>query len=512
MRARTIVGCLVAALAVAWSGPAAAQKVAQPPELLMSVGIGPDNTLDSLRAFANAMQPGVGMMMSGQMVRRQLAGMAGATSLDGLDEKAATFVLAVDGGPALKGAAVVGKILDEKQLAQSAGPAHVVKKNGWAVVGPKLVAEKVAPFAFASLVTQPTISGPPVATVYTPNLMQRYKADLEKARRQMLAGASSMGALSADMMQAYVDGLISLVADSDRVIVTFEITKDVAAIDLALVPRAGTRLGKFVTLQQPSDYGLLGKLPAAPAPMLIAGKIDTGPYRTGMLELGAQFFSAAASKDMAAAMGAVLKAATGDFAMTMQMAGPQGMSMTQLFGVTDPKTADKAIGALLDIFKTPRSTTMMGMTQTITTNPKSTVHDGVTLRGYDTVHDLSKAAPANRAVWEKMFPKSGLATRGGTFDKLAVVAAAADGTAAAAAVIDAARGKGARFTPPAVVGDFLAGSRARKESIVMVADIGAMAGLTSGRMFMTSFGFADKNAHIRIALPAATLRGFAGQP
>jgi hypothetical protein len=188
------------------------------------------------------------------------------------------------------------------------------------------------------------------------------------------------------------------------------------------------------------------------------------------------------------------------------------MSITQLFGVTDPKTADRAIGALLDLFKSSRTTTMMGMTQTMTTNPKATVHDGVTLRGYDTTYDLSKAQPMNRAMWEKMFPKTGVATRGGTFDKLAVVAAGADGTAAAAAVIDAARGKGARFAPPAVVADFLAGSRTRKESIAMVADIGAMAGLPTGGMFMMSFGFADRNAHIRIALPAATLRTMAGQP
>ena len=511
MRARSIVGCLVAALAVAWSGPAAAQKVAQPPELLMSVGIGPDNTLDSLRAFANTLQPGVGIMMAGPMLRKQIAGMVGAGSLDGLDEKATTYVLAVDGGPALKGAAVVGKVTDEKLLAQSAGIAHVVKKNGWAVVGTKLLAEKVAPFAFGTLAPQPTIAGPPVATVYTSNLVQRYKTDIENARQQLVNGLGSADSPQASgLMQAYFDGLLSALTDSDRVIVTFEITKDVAAVDLALVPKAGSRLGKFVALQQPADYALLGKLPATQAPVLAAGRIDGGPYRNGMLDMVAQIYGQATPKDVIAALGTIMKAATGDFAMTMQMAGGQGMSVTQLFGVADMKAADKAIGVLLDGFRTPRANTMMGMTTTVTTNPKATAHDGVTLRGYEVVYDFSKAPPTTRDAMQKMIPKGGLSARGGTFDQLGVVAMSGDGAAGAAAAIDAARGKGKRLVPPALVADFLAASRARKESAAMVMDLGALAGLPTGRTVMLSFGFADKNAHLRLTLPAATIRGLAG--
>jgi hypothetical protein len=60
------------------------------------------------------------------------------------------------------------------------------------------------------------------------------------------------------------------------------------------------------------------------------------------------------------------------------------------------------------------------------------------------------------------------------------------------------------------VSDFLAGSRTRKESIAMVMDLGALAGLGTGRLVMVSLGFADKNAHLRLTLPAATLRGMAG--
>ncbi len=509
MRASSILGCLVAALALTGSGPAAAQAK-QPPELLMSVGIGPDNTLDSLRAFANGMQPGAGMMVTNAILRRQIAGMVTATSLEGLDENAAIYVLAVDGGPALKGAAVVGRIADDVKLTQNVGPAHLVKKKTWAVIGPKLVAEKVAPFALANLAGQ-AISGPPIATIYTSSLMTRYKAELEDARKKLLGGLGPAGGgQMTAVMQAYFDGLISALTDSDRVVVTFDITKDIAAVDLALVPKAGTRLAKVIALQQPSDYALIGKLPAAPAPFLIAGRLDAGPYRAGMLETITQFYGPGTPTSMATALGAILKAATGDFAMAMQMTGGKGMEVTQLFGLADPKTADKAIGQLLDAFKKPQSVTTMGMTVTHVTNTKPATHDGVAIRGYDVTYDLSKAAPETRAAMEKMIPKTGLTTRAATFDKLGVVGVSADGAASAAAAIDAARGKGKRYAPPAQVADFLAGSRARKESVAMVMDLGGIMGLgASGRALMISMGFADKRAHLRITLPASTIRGLA---
>jgi hypothetical protein len=508
-RVLRIVGSLVAALAaLAVSVPAAAQGTgAQPPELLMSVGIGPDNTLDSLRAFANAMQPGVGSMMSGSLLRMQLAKMTTAASLDGLDDKGTLYVLAVDGGPALKGVAVAGKIADEKRLTQGVGPAHLVKKNGWAVIGPKLVAEKVAPFAVGSLAGQ-AISGPPVATIYTANLLTRYKTEIADARQKMTAGFASGGGQMAALGQLYADGLFSMLADSERVVVTFDVTKDVAALDLGLVPKAGSRLAKFVGLQRPSDYGLAGKLPAMQAPILAVGRFDSGPYRTGLLELTAQMYGASSS--FIAATEALFKAATGDFAMTMVMGGQKGMEFSMLLGVTDDKAGEKAVGRMLDAVKKPVSTTMMGMTTTQVLSPNTTTHDGVTIRAIETTYDLSKATPETRAAVEKMIAKGGTTTtRLAVLDQLVAFAASPDGSAATA-TIDAVRGKGKRYTPAAVAADFLAGSRARKESLAAVMDIGLVTGTGPGRMVMLAMGFADKRAHLRFALPAATMRAFAG--
>jgi hypothetical protein len=526
MTASRIVGCLVVSLAMIGplggllGGPlggttvgtrtAAAQgKPAEPAELLMSVGVGPDSTLDSLRAYANAIQPGAGVMLTVPMLRKQITGMVTATSLDGLDDKGTLYVLAVDGGPALKGTVVVGKIADEARLQQGAAPAHLVKKNGWAVIGPKPVAEKVAPFALGTLSAQP-ISGPPIATIYTKNLMVRYKTEIADARTKLLGGLGAAGGQMSGFIQSYFDGLLSALSDSDRVIVTFDATKDIAAVDLALVPKAGTRLAKLVALQQPADYALVGKLPASQAPVLVAGRLEAGPYRAGILEAMSQIYGPGTPAGMTAALGAIFKAATGEFAMGMQMMGGKGMEVTQLFGLADGKAADKAISQLLDAIKKPQTVTTMGMTVTHTANPKTTTHDGVTVRGYDVTYDLSKAAPESKAMMERMIPKTGLTGRIATFEQLGAVAVSADGNAGVAAAIDAVRNKGKRYAPPAQVTDFLAGSRMRKESVAMVMDVGGLLGMgPAGRALMLSMGFADKRAHLRITLPAATIRGFA---
>jgi hypothetical protein len=90
-----------------------------------------------------------------------------------------------------------------------------------------------------------------------------------------------------------------------------------------------------------------------------------------------------------------------------------------------------------------------------------------------------------------------------------------DAVAAAGRAIDAARGKGARYSAPAEVAAMLAASRARKDSVVFVMDFGAFAAMAQapaaaklkGAMVMTA-GFADGSMHLRLGLPVATVTSF----
>ena len=485
-----------------------------PPELLVSVAIGPASTLKGLGAFADTFKPGASAQLTDDTIRQGLSEAVGAALLDGLDPAGWQYLLIAD----VKGStqfALVAKVTDAKALSASARAAHVMINGSWAAIGPKPLLERIGPYALATFSAQPPQSGPS-ATVYAPNVMTRYKAEVEKFRQQTLASMAMMGGSMSQMMESYVDGLLSAFGDTDKLVATVDASSAAVSIDLALAPRAGSRLAKFVAAQRPSDYALLGKMPPVTPTFLFAGHFETGPYHDGMIEMVSSIYGSTTGADLRAAMSAIFKATTGDIVFAMTLVPGTRMALTQLFGLADTAAADKAILRLLDLFKSGRTITTMNMTSTITSNAKTTTHDGVTLRSYDTTYDLSKMPAMQRQAMESMFPAGGVSARIATFDKVGLVTSTTDSAVDANRAIDAARGKGSRFTPSKATAELLAASRDRKESLVIIMDIaGFMAGIT-GRSaagadpIVASLGFADRKAHFRIALPVSTMRALGG--
>ncbi len=512
MRMSSQVGRVALVVGLVACTDATAKDTANPPaELLVAISVPPDGTLGNVRAFANEIRPGAGAAMTQAVIYRGLAGISTAAALEGLDETAATYVLVVDGGPQLKGAVVVGRVRDEKALVSGLGGAFSAISDGWAVIGPEAIVNNVGRYAFSTLPSRPPVTSP-IAMIYVPSVLKRYRTEIEAGRKQLISQmAATQGSTEmVEMMQGYVDGLYSALSDSERLLVTLDVTKDVGAIDLAMTPRAGSRLAKFVATQHPSDYALLSKLPATQAPMMIAGHIESGPYRQGMLDMFAMMYGRSGAKDLISTMGSIMKASTGDIAMVMQMGAGKPMRITQLFGVTAPKTVDRSIDHLLELFRSGRTFDSMNVRTTLKTNAERVEHDGVSLKGYDVTYDYSAAPAATRATMEKMIPGGTTTARVATFDQLGLVTI---GGADAATAIDAARGKGDHFTPPPVIADFLTGSRARKESVAMVMDFASLLGTPGpSRTMMLSSGFADRSMHLRITMPTATVRAISGQP
>ncbi len=470
------------------------------------ISLGTDHTLDGIRAFANAIRPGAGAMLTEGLIRQQVAGLAEVSSIDGLDSNAPTYVLVVDDGAALKGAAVVGKVRNAKAVA-ALGAGRSVVKNGWAIVGAKPLVQKLAPYALASLPALAPVTSP-TAVVYMPQVLARYQTEIAAGREQFLKqmavaqGSTQMAA----MTQSVMDGMFSFVTDSEQVIIGVDVTKDIGAIDVAMTPKASSRLATFVSAQHPSDYGLLARLPANNAPILFAGHIDSGPYHDGLRAALAMMYGQGAPKEVVEAMATIMNAATGEFAMAGQMAPKQPMAITQLFSLADQKVADKSIDRLLALFKGGVTFDAAGIPTTIKSST-TVVHDGVRLKGYDVTYDLSKLPAQSRAAMEAMVA-TGKPVHASiaTFDRLGL---ATMGGASAANAVDAARGKGRRFTPPPMLADFLIGSRARKESFLMAMDVATFAGIAgAGQPVIISAGFADQAAHLRFALPAATAHAF----
>ncbi|HET7499869.1 MAG TPA: hypothetical protein VFK02_02670 [Kofleriaceae bacterium] len=513
------VGCTLAVLAAcsacapAEAKDAASPAGAPPPELLVSVALGPVTTLRNLQAYVEAIKPGAGASLSDQVVRRGLADAVGASSLDGLDPTSGLYLLIADTGGS-PGIALLGKVSDARKLEASAGKDRLVARGGWAVIGPRPLIDRVAPYGIAAIAPQPAPRAP-TATVYVPHLLARYKTEIEAARTKMTADLSKMSPGGASkLLTAYVDGLWSLASDTERVVVSLEAAPDLASLDIALVPRAGSRLAAFTQLQRASNFALLGRLPQTTPTVLLGGHLELGPFHDAMVSAIASLYIPEAPQDLIAAFDLLRKVMTGEIATTMQFGLKTGMEFTQIYTVTDARAADKAFVTMLDMFKAGRKIDMQTVSFTLKASPSTTSHGGVTLRSYDTAFDLSKLPPEQHQAMASMMPEGTQHVYLGAFDDLAVLVSAKDGAAEVRRTIDAARGKGAHFAAGKLVDPLLAASRARKDSLVMAMDLGGLMGSFTGKSLGTqpivmAFGAADRNAHLRFSVPAATARALA---
>lgn len=520
--ARVVMGGWIAALCLAACAHADARPAPAPAELLATVAIGPVTTLRGLAAYIEAVAPGSGEGLSDRVLRRGIADAVGVSSLDGIDPASWMYLLVVgtSGEPAI---GLVARVADAKVLAANAGDRARIRR-GWAVLGARPVIDRVGSYALAALATQPAPKAPS-ATLYVPHLLARYHAELDAARQQMAASLAQAGPADrmSQVLVSFADGFYAALGETEQVVVTIEATQELAALDLALAARPKSRLAGFVALQRPSDYALLGKLPATASPWaMIAGHLDAGPYRDGLIELSGAFYGPGVLPDLRATFGALLKATTGDLAMTMRLSPDTGMSAAQLFGVSDAAAADRAIAGMLDLFKIGRTVDAAQISTTVKAAPDTPAHDGVALRGYRVSYDLSNTPPAQRKMMEQLARAGGADTRIATFDGVGAIATGPDSAAEAGRMIDAARGRAARFVPPPALAALLAGSRARKESVVMTFDVGGMLAAIAGgpprggadAPFSFSLGFADRRAHVRIAAPVASVRAamLAGKP
>jgi hypothetical protein len=483
------------ALVVGWvtaSAPAAeAQK--PPRELLATVATGPDRALDGLRALFDVVQPGISTNLSSDAIRSMLAALVGARSLDGLDPgySIVVFVVEANKQPAF---AIAGKVRDANAVADGAGGAHVIVKNGWALIGAKKIATKLAPWALGPMLAGAAVQAP-TATLYVKPMRGRIASLIREIQRQSTLVTPQTGQQMRGIMTSWIDGLTGVVADSDRIVITIEATRDRGAFDLALVPRKGTRLAKFAAAQQPGDFALLDRLASEPAQVTMVGRMVTGPYRKAFLMMMTSVFGGATNKQITDRLSAIWAASTGELAMVMRMAP---MSVTQLFGIADRRAADVAVAGLGRLLGNGATFDQLGIPTTIVASAPID-HRGIAMSRYISTMDLSKVPPAMRGELQKTTPS------GKTVTMLAlapghgvVVTADASNPIDIDKLADVLLRKVTRDKPSKTVAAFLAASLARKDSMIMFAEAGAIPALQG--FFGLSLGFADGATHFRVEI------------
>jgi hypothetical protein len=352
-------------------------------------------------------------------------------------------------------------------------------------------------------------------TLRVAEILRRYSAQLAATRTQLRAqlAAAPDGARTADLTDAYLDGLMSIAADTDEERVTIDLDAANAAIDLELLPKPGSRLAAFVAAQQPSTFALMASMPATRADdapgILLAGRLVGGPYRAGLLDAAGKLFAAPA---MIAAIDKLAQSSTGEVAATWQVAA-DGLATAYVFGVIRAADANAAITTLVHALA-GQSFTVNGVTSSYLSLPSFAYH-GVELSGYSTAFETAPTAAGAAAA--RAMPTAMTSYLGVAGDRAIAVA----GTHSAediARVIDAVQGKAPTYVPPPAVTQLLADARTRKESMIVVLDLAALRSLMPGAArpaagdgiptmapSLIGLGFADHAAHLRITVPAASV-------
>jgi hypothetical protein len=510
--------CIAAGCSRSGAREAADSKaVLPPPALLVDVALPTlDGGLAGVRQFADAVQPG----MSAAINERQLLATVGAGSLDGAAGDAPVHILVVDPNQHERPMAVVVAVTDAGKLkaAADAAGATIRSKGGIAVVGPEPVVALVADWALTEL---PGAEAPtaPTATAFSAALLANYRTQIEgfgDSMKQAMAATAGGNATAGEIMVAYARGIVWTLENSERIELGLEAGATAASLTFGVAARKGSPLAGLIAAQTPSDFALLGRLPAGAAPLVMAGSWHLGPLRADFLafmeKILVGFYGAPASAEMTTLLTTFADAATGEIAATFDMA-PGRVRMTQLVAVEGAAPLHAATGAFLARYaQQPLEATSMGIKTKFTGKANAVTVDGVSFHRYTSAVDTT-GLPPEQAQAATLFGKehTGLV---GTWDDVVGVTMGGD-QAAAKALVDASRGKGTRLAlPPRVVAD-LADARARKESFYYYMDLGALvtaavpaaAQVFSGSFGLTvAFGSRDDRAHMRLAVSAADVK------
>lgn len=483
-------------LAMSFDAGARPRNGAPPPELIASIACDPNVVRRDIQTFLEAVQPGTDSSLSETELQAELARAVGASSLAGLEP---SYLFVVDANP--PGMALVGTHANMKELLAKVAPASGVVRGKWVAIGSRPILDRIADYALDVAVGQrrPTVL---TMTLYASQVMARHRAEIVALRDRWVAKAVGPTFGVSTPAMAYIDWLFDLLEETSKLKVELHIKPQLVALDVALEPRLRSRFAQFVAAQRPTDYALLERLPATPAPIRFGGRIAMGPYAADSCSSGKG--GAALIRRTHAACEALTRVVTGDLAMMMSM--PPVVGVVALFGLSDTAVADKAIADMLDALKDGSTTSVNGRLTTSKTNLVATAHDGVQLRSIDLTFDVSNLPGALRHVPDGLYSSSkGTRLQLATFDRLGLMSLIENRAGIAEHTIDAARGKSPRYVAPAVVRDLLVTSRKRKDSFALILDLTLDSQPPADSPFsgfiVATFGVSDNNAQLRIELP-----------
>jgi hypothetical protein len=484
--------------------PPEVPKIAAPPDVMVTVSLGHTSAFATrLGRYVDQVSPGAGAQMNGRAIADIMAKMVGASSLDGLDLEQPVRLVVLNPKTHAQHPVLLGTFPDADKLRRGVGTLKVERKEGLALVGGEAEVAAVRDWALGPLAAARAPDAP-TAEIWLDRVLTVFRPDLEGAAKNM--GALGMGGTLQAVLEAEIKVLIAAGEQSERMTIAFDSTGDEASVDMALVPRAGTTLAGFIGAQKPFDPKFLDALPeAGTSAMVMAGHAVLGDLGEPMYKLIGPFLADVAGRpfddSFHKAWTEWMARFTGDFAAVSGLEPSGGTAMSEIIGVDDGPAAQKAV---LGLFGTPgaaRKASIMGIGLTFTATPAAAQHGTASIDTFTMKFDTQSMPELQRTMMDRMYPNGINMAMAGYGKTLAVTM----GSQAIDRVNQLIDGAGKAPLSP-YVRSVVDAAQKRNDSCVLVMNLAAfmnpLAPAAARSGLAMSFGFADKNAHVRMSMPA----------
>ncbi len=464
--------------------------------------------------MADPLQPGAGALRDPTLFAGVLGGMVGVPALAGIDFDKTIHILVTSPKSHAQPVALVAAVSDEQALHASLEGAPGVALRafgGVAVIGSEDTIGSIGDYALTNLLKEP-VAALPTLTLLVDPIFSTFGSEIQSARQAMTMMVPDAG----EILDMEFGLFLDLAAQTDKLLVSFDTAENEASLGFSLVPRPGSLLSGFVAAQTPSDYALLGRLPASPSSFVAAGRVVLGSTRAAAVHLIDAFFTKGAKKSgLAELVTRFFDLATGEFAGVGAI-GPKGFDLACLYGVADPAKLDDLMLQMIAEIKKLGGMTMMGVKYLYDIRPNALKYDGVAVHEETVTLDFSGLSKERRESEEASF-KQLLGTGPqkayfAGFDGNAGVTFGKNAAERFKALVDSAKRGKNKLQPPQPVQAAISASQARKESAVMflamapVLEAAGVGTLKSNAGLMLGLGFAGGSAQLRITLPTELLR------
>lgn len=461
-----------------------------------------DAVLDAIRAGSAA--------QAGAMLPGMLAELVEAPGLEGADLDQPVRLVVLDPQKHAKPVVLAVAVANADELTRSAGKERVDVQGTLALIGERGAVDAARGYILGTLATRRPDR--PRGVVFPGPVLQSFGTQIEAFKAQMgvLMAMSGQGQQVAELLPLYMDMVLAVFEQSETLEVTLASNGGLAGAELVLRPRADTTLAGFAKVQEPADLALLSKLPPGEDMFLImAGRLAAGPAREPFMKLGTQimeaFFAGGTGEaEMTSIIEPWMRLFEGDFAALAPVPGDEGMQMVQLLTVSDSaKAADYSRQFGQAVAARAEGIEVMGMKQTIAFQPKVFEHDGVAVAEQRTTFDTSDGEPEQQAAMEAM---GGLEMTSYIAGFDAYLGMTMGSTDRMRALIDTARGKAPGFVAEGGMVRALDMTRARKDSLMVLADLGVLYGSLgtvpddAPRVLALSLGFVDGSPNLFIGV------------